>query len=143
MRSVCWASSRTGCQPAHDRPRRRHHRKLVFTTLSAVAEAERDRIRERITDVKRDQPARGKFLGGIPPYGFERDGRSGLVPIPEKEVFIARMVAYRERGESLRKIQERLHAEGEHVSLMSIDRAIKSRQAQTAAVNRRALGKVG
>ena len=29
--------------------------KLVFTILSAVAEAERDRIRERIADVKRDQ----------------------------------------------------------------------------------------
>ena len=28
--------------------------KLVFTILSAVAEAERDRTRERITDVKRD-----------------------------------------------------------------------------------------
>jgi hypothetical protein len=53
--------------------------------------------------------------------------------IPEKISFIDRMVCYRERGESLRKIQERLHAEGEHVSLMSIDRAIKSRQAQDAA----------
>ena len=29
--------------------------RLVFTILSAVAEAERDRIRERISDVKRDQ----------------------------------------------------------------------------------------
>src|SRR5215204_5155294 len=29
--------------------------KLVFTILSAVAEAERDRTRERIADVKRDQ----------------------------------------------------------------------------------------
>ena len=33
--------------------------KLVFTILSAVAEAERDRIRERIADVKRDQKTRG------------------------------------------------------------------------------------
>ena len=32
--------------------------KLVFTILSAVAEAERDRIRERIVDVKRDQRSR-------------------------------------------------------------------------------------
>lgn len=44
--------------------------KLVFTILSAVAEAERDRTRERITDVKRDQKARGRFLGGIAPYGY-------------------------------------------------------------------------
>ena len=38
--------------------------KLVFTILIAVAEAERDRIRERIPDVKRDQKTRGRFLGG-------------------------------------------------------------------------------
>ena len=41
--------------------------KLVFTILSAVAEAERDRIRERIAEVKRDQETRGRFrrLGAI------------------------------------------------------------------------------
>ena len=50
--------------PAHDRPRQRGDRqrlsKLVFTILSAVAEAERDRIRERIATVKQDQRARGR-----------------------------------------------------------------------------------
>jgi DNA invertase Pin-like site-specific DNA recombinase len=44
--------------------------KLVFTILSAVAEAERDRIRERISDVKRDQRTRGRFLGGTAPFGY-------------------------------------------------------------------------
>jgi DNA invertase Pin-like site-specific DNA recombinase len=38
--------------------------KLVFTILSAVAEAERDRTRERIAKVKRDQRQRGRYLGG-------------------------------------------------------------------------------
>jgi len=45
--------------------------KLVFTILSAVAEAERDRIRERIADVKRDQKTRGRFLGGSRPFGWQ------------------------------------------------------------------------
>src|SRR5688572_28189480 len=44
--------------------------KLLFTILSAVAEAERDRIRERISDVKRDQRQRGRYLGGKVPFGF-------------------------------------------------------------------------
>ena len=44
--------------------------KLVFTILSAVAEAERDRTRERIADVKRDQRTRGRFLGGTVPFGY-------------------------------------------------------------------------
>ena len=38
------------------------HAKLVFTILSAVAEAERDRTRERIMDVKVDQKRRGRYL---------------------------------------------------------------------------------
>lgn len=47
--------------------------KLLFTILSAVAEAERDRIRERITDVKRDQRQRGRYLGGRVPFGYRVD----------------------------------------------------------------------
>ena len=43
--------------------------KLVLTILSAVAEAERDRIRERILDVKSDQRKRNRFLGGTVPFG--------------------------------------------------------------------------
>jgi putative DNA-invertase from lambdoid prophage Rac len=31
--------------------------------------AERDRTRERVTEVKRDQRQRGRYLGGIPPFG--------------------------------------------------------------------------
>src|SRR4051794_7202512 len=45
--------------------------KLVFTILSAVAEAERDRIRERVSQVKADQRGRGRYLGGRVPFGFE------------------------------------------------------------------------
>ena len=38
--------------------------KLVFAIISAVAEAERDRIVQRILDVKSDQRRRGRYLGG-------------------------------------------------------------------------------
>src|SRR4051795_9818801 len=58
--------------------------KLVFTILSAVAEAERDRIRERIADVKRDQRTRGRFLGGTVPFGYRlKDG--ALIPHEEEQ----------------------------------------------------------
>jgi len=57
--------------------------KLVFTMLSAVAEAERDRTRERIAEVKADQRRRGRFLGGSVPFGWRRGGENGdeLVPV--------------------------------------------------------------
>jgi putative DNA-invertase from lambdoid prophage Rac len=50
--------------------------KLFLTIAAAFAEAERDRIRERIGQVKADQKARGRYLGGKVPFGF-RGGESG------------------------------------------------------------------
>src|SRR3954467_13935011 len=68
--------------------------KLVFTILSVVAEAERDRLRERISVVKADQKARGAYLGGIVPFGFTVfDGQ--LEPVAEQQATIARIVAMR------------------------------------------------
>ena len=49
----------------------------MFTILSAVAEAERDRTRERITEVKRDQRQRGRYLGGTVPFGWTLTGDGG------------------------------------------------------------------
>jgi DNA invertase Pin-like site-specific DNA recombinase len=65
--------------------------KLVFTILSAVAEAERDRIRERVRDVKRDQKGRNRFLGGMVPFGMELAEDGSLVPDPIAQ---AAVVAY-------------------------------------------------
>src|ERR1700722_14995151 len=46
--------------------------KLFLTIAAAFAEAERDRIRERIGQAKADQKSRGRFLGGKVPFGFRR-----------------------------------------------------------------------
>jgi putative DNA-invertase from lambdoid prophage Rac len=57
---------------------------LVFGLLSNVAEFERTRIAERISDVKADQRARGRFLGGAAPFGYmkvKRDGKQYVEPI--------------------------------------------------------------
>ena len=81
--------------------------KLVFTILSAVAEAEWDRIRERISVVKADQKSRGAYLGGFVPYGFTAvDGQ--LEPVAEQQAVIARIVAMRGEGKSLRAIRAAL-----------------------------------
>ena len=54
--------------------------KLVFTILSAVAEAERDRIRERIATVKADQRSRGRYLGGRVPFAHRLTSEGDVVP---------------------------------------------------------------
>jgi len=68
--------------------------KLVFTILSAVAEAERDRIRERVTQVKRDQRQRNRYLGGIVPFGFRVGEDGALVPDTTEQALIATLAPY-------------------------------------------------
>jgi DNA invertase Pin-like site-specific DNA recombinase len=90
--------------------------KLVFTILSAVAEAERDRIRERIRDVKADQRKRQRYLGGIVPFGW-RIGEDGtLIEVPEQQRAIQRIFELRRNGLSLRAISASIAAEGVQLS---------------------------
>jgi DNA invertase Pin-like site-specific DNA recombinase len=92
--------------------------KLMFTILSAFAEAERDRIRERIQQSKADGKERGIYLGGKIPYGFAVvDGV--LVADPEQQLLIARMLERAKAGESLRQIKSGL---GLDLSLGTISR---------------------
>jgi DNA invertase Pin-like site-specific DNA recombinase len=99
--------------------------KLVFTILSAVAEAERDRTRERITDVKRDQKQRGRYLGGRTPFGFSVGDDGELVPIPAQQAAIARMRALRAEGMGLMAIAEAMKAEGVRISHMGVKSALR------------------
>jgi DNA invertase Pin-like site-specific DNA recombinase len=94
--------------------------KLVFTILSAVAEAERDRIRERISEVKADQRRRGRFLGGSVPFGFVRAADDSLQPNPREQAAIGRIKALRDQGESLRAISAALSLEGFQLSHQSV-----------------------
>jgi DNA invertase Pin-like site-specific DNA recombinase len=66
---------------------------LVFTILSAVAEAERDRMRERIADVKRDQKQRGRYLGGSIPFGYRLGDDRTLIENEGEQIAIRGMVA--------------------------------------------------
>ena len=78
--------------------------KLFLTIAAAFAEAERDRIRERIGQVKADQKARGRYLGGKVPFGFRRGAEGGLVPNEAEQEAIREMVALRAQGKALRAI---------------------------------------
>jgi putative DNA-invertase from lambdoid prophage Rac len=75
--------------------------KLFLTIAAAFAEAERDRI-ERIGQVKADQKARGRYLGGKVPFGFRRDDDGDLVRHEAEQEAIREMVALRAQGKALR-----------------------------------------
>ena len=90
--------------------------KLVFTILSAVAEAERDRIRERIRDVKADQRKRQRYLGGIVPFGWQIGENGTLIEVPEQQRAIQRILELRRKGLSLRAISASIAADGVQLS---------------------------
>jgi putative DNA-invertase from lambdoid prophage Rac len=90
--------------------------KLVFTILSAVAEAERDRIRERIRDVKTDQRKRQRYLGGIVPFGWQVGEDGALIEVRDQQRAIQRIIELRRQGLSLRAISASISAEGVKLS---------------------------
>jgi putative DNA-invertase from lambdoid prophage Rac len=94
--------------------------KLFLTIAAAFAEAERDRLRERISQVKADQKVRGRFLGGSIPFGFRvvpiDDKSSELVPHDGEQEAIVEMVTLKAAGKSLRAISAHMLAKGHTIS---------------------------
>ena len=107
--------------------------KLVFTILSAVAEAERDRTRECIAEVKRDQRQRGRYLGGIAPFGWHVGEQGELVPVPEQQRAIETMKRLRAKGLALRAIAEKVTAAGTPISHVGVKKALAAAARRTAA----------
>jgi DNA invertase Pin-like site-specific DNA recombinase len=83
--------------------------KLIFTILSAVAENERDRIRERIRDVKRHLASQGVYGGGKRPFGYDIVDKR-LVPNPKEQEALARMRALRAEAKTYREIAVQIEA---------------------------------
>lgn len=98
--------------------------KLMFTVLSAFAEMERDRIKERVTDVKRDQARRGRFLGGQKPFGFDVAEDGTLIENAAEQAAIARMRALKSEGKSLRTISEIMKNEGTTISHNAVKKLV-------------------
>lgn len=94
--------------------------KLVFTILSAVAEAERDRIRERITQVKRDQRDRSRYLGGYIPFGQHVSADGALIADEAKMAVLADACSMRQRGLTLRVIQDMMRDKGYPIAIATI-----------------------
>jgi putative DNA-invertase from lambdoid prophage Rac len=90
--------------------------KLFLTIAAAFAEAERDRIRERIGQVKADQKARGRYLGGKIPFGFRRGDSGELIPHEAEQEAIREIRSLRAKGKALRSIAEAVAAKGHKLS---------------------------
>ncbi len=101
---------------------------LVFTILAAVAQFERERIAERITENRTRLAAAGRYVGGRVPFGMrvvegeDEQGRPArfLEQDPAQQASIGRMRAMRAAGATVRAIQAALEADGERIALATI-----------------------
>ena len=82
--------------------------KLFFTIVAAFAEAERDRNRERIVQVKQDQRARKRMLGGFAPFGFFVTPAGFLRERADRAAHIDTMRGLRRKNVSYRDISDYL-----------------------------------
>jgi putative DNA-invertase from lambdoid prophage Rac len=107
--------------------------KLFFTIASAFAEAERDRIRERVQASKDDCRARGKFLGGTMQWGHRlaADGKT-LEVDPAMAPWLEKIARLRRRGVALRKIAAAITRDGRKISHETVASVLR---AQAAASN--------
>lgn len=98
--------------------------KLFLTIAAAFAEAERDRIRERVQNTKADQRERGRFLGGRKPFGYRITEEGVLVEDEAEQEAIRKAKRMRSEGKSLRAIAEALQAEGHRISHEGVSRVL-------------------
>ena len=111
--------------------------KLFLTIAAAFAEAERDRIRERVGQSKADQRARGRFLGGSVPFGFRRGGedRELLVPHEAEQQAIREIKRLRAEGKALRAIAAAVRAKGHKISHEGVANVLRSHRTGAGLVS--------
>ncbi len=104
---------------------------MVFTIMSAVAQFERERIAERIADVKADQKSRGRYLGGAVPFGYRKVVKSEggkqikqLEPVPKEQAAIKRIHRLHRAGKSLRAISQDMKKRGHNLSHEGVKRVL-------------------
>jgi putative DNA-invertase from lambdoid prophage Rac len=98
--------------------------KLFLTIAAAFAEAERDRIRERVTQTKMDQKARNRFLGGHKPFGYIVGDDGALAEDPIEQAAITKMVEMRQAGYPLRTITSLMAKDGFKLSHVGVGKII-------------------
>ncbi len=110
--------------------------RMFFGMLALVAEFERERIRERLSDGRGAKRAAGGHNGGTAPFGYRKIGvgrAARLEEDPEQQAALATMRALAEQGMASRAIaaalQERHGVKVSHVTV----RAVLAREAAQPA----------
>ena len=102
--------------------------------MSAVAEFERFRTRERVLEMVAHRRQKNLPLGGKHRrFGFEREpGLDGtLQPIPKEQQAIRLMMRLHAKKHSLREIAKRLHRQGITITHMGVQGVLRREEAKS------------
>ena len=92
--------------------------------------------RETGGQAKADQRARGRYLGGKRPFGFTVGEGGELVPDAAEQISVARMVAMRRRGKSLRAIAAAMAKRGHKLSVEGVRKVLRAAEERMASPRR-------
>jgi len=112
--------------------------KLVVTIMSAVAEFERFRTRERVQDMVAHRRREGLSLGGkYPLFGFKRVtdglGRKTLQPVPKQQEAIKLMARLHAKQWSLRDIAHKVQKQyGVTITHMGVQGVLRREEAKAS-----------
>ena len=66
--------------------------KLIISVVAAVAEIERENIREQTMAGRRQKAREGRWNGGQAPFGYKINSETGILEIDEEEAAIVRLI---------------------------------------------------
>ena len=104
--------------------------KMVRTILSAVGEMERSLIALRVKQSKQHLKSKGKYLGGVVPFGYKVED-TYLIDDPQEQTIIQTVLNLREDGYSYRRVTNELSKlgmttrKGTEFSLIQLQRIVK------------------
>jgi DNA invertase Pin-like site-specific DNA recombinase len=105
--------------------------KMFFTIVASFAEFERDRIAERIADVKANEKLLGRFIGGSRPFGFQVSDDGTLEEDEVEQRMIKLVLHLRSEEKSYRTIADEVTNSGSNISHTTVKKIIQ-RQNQRA-----------
>ncbi len=86
--------------------------RLVLNVLASVGQWEREAVGERTAAVMRHKRARGEYVGGAAPFGFEVGHDGALVEVEHEQRVVALARQLRGDGRSLRDVAAQLAEAG-------------------------------
>lgn len=86
---------------------------LLLQMVSAVSEWERSVCSERVKSIMQNKILNGEYIGGTVPYGYilDSDNRK-LIPVPQEQRVIQRIIKMKNEKKSYRAISRQLDEDG-------------------------------